>query len=128
MRVRPLSPTGDYTIGQPWLVNSPQAVAQVIRSRLKLFREEWFLDITDGTPWFTDVLGERYKTSPDAAIKSRILGTPGVSSIVTYSSVFSGSPLRTLTIKATVQTIYSVTPISISVPLTNGPIAGGVAQ
>ena len=121
MRVRPLSPTGDYTIGQPWLVNSPQAVAQIIYTRLKLWLTEWFLDTTDGTPWLTEVVGERYNKTPDAAIKARILGSPGVSSIVAYSSQFSGSPQRTLTINATVQTIYSVTPISISVPLTNGP-------
>lgn len=123
MRVRPLSPTGDYTFGQPWLVNSPQAAAQVISTRLKLWLGEWFIDTTDGTPWATQVLGERYNRTPDAAIKRRILGSPGVLSIVSYSSTFSGGARRTLTVQATVQTVFSVTPVTVSVPLTNGAVA-----
>lgn len=122
MRIRPLSPTGDYTIGQPWLIDSPQAVAQVISTRLKLWLGEWFLDTTDGTPWMTQVLGERYNRSPDAAIKRRILGSPGVLSIISYSSSFSGGSQRTLTITVTVQTQYSVTPVTISLPITNGAV------
>ena len=117
MRTRPLSPLGDFTIGQAWLVNSPQAVEQCIGTRLKLWLSEWFLDTSDGTPWLTEVLGERYGKAPDAAIKRRILGTPGVSQILSYSSQFSGSATRTLTVNVTVQTIYSVTPVSVSIPL-----------
>jgi hypothetical protein len=121
MRVRPLSPSGDYTIGSQWLVNSPQAVEQAIQTRLKLWLGEWFLDLSDGTPYFTQVLGERYNKNPDAAIKARILGTPGVSQLISYSSTFNSptdSNRRTLTVNATVQTIYSATPIAVSLPLT----------
>lgn len=121
MRYRPLSPSGDMTIGQQWLVNSPQCVEQAILTRLKLWLREFFLDITDGTPYPTQVLGERYNKSPDAAIKRRILGTPGVSQLISYSSSFNAptdSQRRTLTVNAQVQTIYSVTPVSVSLPLT----------
>lgn len=127
MRYRPLSPTGDYTIGQKWLVNSPQTVAQAIGTRLKLWLGEWFLDTTDGTPYLTQVLGERYGKNPDtaiknpdAAIKRRILGTPGVSQLLSYSSSFNAPAdgPRTLTINAQVQTIYSITPVSLNLPLT----------
>ena len=121
MRVRPLSPLGDYTIGQPWYVNSPQAVEQTIGTRLNLWLSEWFLDQSDGTPWLTEVLGERYNKTPDAAIKRRILGTPGVQQILSYTSSFSGSATRILTVNVTVQTIYSTTPISVSIPLGFGP-------
>lgn len=116
MRYRPLSATGDFTIGQRWLINNPQAVAQAILTRLKLWLGEWFIDTTDGTPYFTQVLGERYAKNPDAAIKRRILGTPGVTSIVTYSSSFNGAT-RVFTVNATVQTQFSVTPVPISIPL-----------
>lgn len=121
MRYRPLSPTGDYTIGQQWLVNSPQTVAQAIQTRLKLWLSEWFLDTTDGTPYPTQVLGERYNKAPDAAIKKRMLGTPGVSQLISYSSTFNAptdSNKRTFTVNAQVQTIYSVTPVSVSLPIT----------
>jgi hypothetical protein len=121
MRTRPLSPLGDYTIGQPWYVNNVQAVEQSIGTRLKLWLSEWFLDTTDGTPYLTEILGERYNKTPDAAIKRRILGTPGVKQILSYSSSFSGSPSRILTVNVTVQTIYSVTPVSVSIPLGLNP-------
>jgi len=117
MRTRPLSPTGDMTIGQPWYINSPQAVEQTISTRLKLWLGEWFLDVSDGTPYLTEVLGERYGKTPDAAIKARILGTPGVTQLISYSSTFSGSSTRQFTVNATVQTQYSVTPIAVSIPL-----------
>jgi hypothetical protein len=116
MRYRPLSPTGDFTIGKPWLINSPQAVGQAILTRLKLWLGEWFLDITDGTAYPTGVLAERYGKQPDAIIKRRILGTPGVVSLVSYSSVFDHKS-RTLTVNAAVQTLYSVTPVAITIPL-----------
>lgn len=120
MRYRPLSPTGDYQIGKPWLINSPQCVAQAILTRLKLWLGEFFLDTTDGTPYLTQVLGERYNKAPDAAIKRRILGTPGVAQLISYSSSFNTSAdgVRTLTVNAQVQTIYSTTPVSVTLPLT----------
>jgi hypothetical protein len=121
MRTRPLSVTGDFTIGQPWYVNNTQAVAQSISTRLKLWLGEWFLDQSDGTPYLTEILGERYNKTPDAAIKRRILGTPGVTQLLSYSSSFSGSATRILTVNATVQTLYSTTPVSVSIPLGIGP-------
>lgn len=120
MRTRPLSPLGDYTIGVPWYVNIPQAVSQSIGTRLKLWLGEWFLDTTDGTDYLGQVLGERYGKNPDAEIKGRILGTPGVTQILSYSSVFSGSATRILTISVTVQTLYSTTPVSLTFTLTLG--------
>jgi len=117
MRTRPLSPLGDYTLGQPWYVNDLQAVEQSIGTRLKLWLGEWFMDQSDGTPYLTEILGERYNKTPDAAIKRRILVTPGVTQILSYSSSFGGSANRTLTVNVTVQTLYSVTPVSVSIPL-----------
>jgi len=98
-------------------------VEQAIKTRLKLWLGEWFVDLTDGTPYPTQVLGERYGKSPDAAIKARILGTPGVTQLISYSSSFnapSDGVRRTLTVNATVQSLYSVTPVSVSLPLTVG--------
>lgn len=106
MRTRPLSPTGDFTIGLPWYVNNSTAVAQSISTRLKLWFGEWFLDVTDGTPYLTDILGERYKGDPNAAIKRRILGTPGVTGFAAYSSTFDGTR-RSLTVNAVVNTQFS---------------------
>ena len=111
MRYRQLTPSGDYTFGLPFYVNDTNAVAQAISTRLKLWYGEWFLDTTDGTPWLSQILGPRAQRNPDAAIKQRILGTPGVVSILSYSSTYTGSS-RSLTVNVTVNTLYGTTTIS----------------
>ena len=104
MRYRPLDQNGDYTISRTWLVDSPEAVAQAIQTRLGLFAGEWFLDNTDGTPYSTEVLGRNTVSTYDLAIRERILDTPGVTEIIDYASVLT--PDRHLTISATVATQY----------------------
>jgi hypothetical protein len=108
MKYRPLDAVGDYTVGKPFLANSPECVAQAIRTRLNLWRGEWFLDKTEGTDW-DSVLGKA--RSPDVVIKQRILGTPGVAQITAFSSSFDGNT-RKLTINAEVETIYGPATIS----------------
>jgi hypothetical protein len=111
MKYRALDSLGDYTVGRPFLVNSPGAVAQAIGTRLKLWRGEWFVDLSDGTPYNEDVLGKRSNRNPESAIKQRILATPGVTAITTFSSSFDGDS-RLLTINATVDTLYG--PVTVS--------------
>jgi hypothetical protein len=94
-----------------FLVNSPQAVAQLVMTRLKLSVGEWFLDSSDGTPWIGDILGANTGPTRDAAIKSRILGTPGVTAITAYSGSVQG---RAFTVTAQVQTLYGAAPISVT--------------
>lgn len=108
MFVRALSPTGDYQLGR-FLQNSSLAVAQCIRTRLGLWTGQWFLNTTEGTDWANAVLG--YNTPYDLTIQDRILGTPGVDYIQSYSSTLIG---RNLSINATVITIYDTTPIVIN--------------
>lgn len=88
MRYRPLSPSGDYTIGVPFLTGAA-ATAQAILTRLKLWQGEWFLNTADGTPWQQQILGHPPNSNVDALIKQRILGTPDVTAILQYSSSFN---------------------------------------
>jgi hypothetical protein len=113
MRYRPLDANGDYTVSVPFLANSAATVAQAIQPRLRLWLAEFFLDTSDGTPWLSEILGPRANQNPDAAIKQRILGTPGVTSILSYSSNFNGGS-RALTVTASVMTAYSTTPVQVS--------------
>jgi hypothetical protein len=122
MKVRPLDAIGDYTLGQPFLSDSPEAVAQIISTRLKLWAGEWFLDSSAGTPYLTQVLGERAVRNPDAAIKARILSTPGVIAITEYSSTFYRAE-RFMQIEAQVQTAYGSTPLSIPLSFSTVPPA-----
>jgi hypothetical protein len=112
MRYRKLDASGDYTFGTgaDFHVNTADTVAQAISTRLKLWRGEWFVDQTDGTPYLEEVLGKRTR-SPDIAIKQRILGTLGVTEIQTFTSSYDGTTRR-FAVSATVQTIYG--PVTVS--------------
>lgn len=114
MKYRKLDANGDYTFGTgaDFLINSPDAVAQAVGTRLKLWSGEWFVDTTDGMPWNEQVLGKRQAgKNPDAAIRQRILGTDGVTAISSYESSFNGETRR-LSVTATIETIYGTTTIS----------------
>jgi hypothetical protein len=106
MRYRALDANGDYQIGVPFLVDAP-AVAQAILTRLKLWQGEWFLDVTEGTPYLQSILAK--SQNPDAYLKQRILSTPNVQSILSYRSNITA---RAFSVSATVQTIYG--PVSVS--------------
>lgn len=106
MRVRQLSPTGDMTFGQSaanYLVDTPEAVAQIVKTRLLLVTGEWFLDVTDGTPWTTEGQGARAANTFDAMIQSRILSSPGVTEIVNYASSITN---RVASVVCSIKTIY----------------------
>lgn len=112
MKYRALSPTGDYQMGRAGLMltDTPQAVAQAVKTRLGLASGEWFLDIDEGTPYGTKVLGTHTQDTRDPVIKSRILDTPGVVELVNYYSTVND---RALSVTATVTTKYGVTPITV---------------
>ncbi len=60
--------------------------AQTLRSRLRVFEGEWFLDETAGTPYFQEVLGKsKNPRSAEAAIKAVIVGTPNVTGLLEFS-------------------------------------------
>ncbi|MGG6461390.1 hypothetical protein [Solilutibacter silvestris] len=116
MRYRRLDASGDYSFGRQnanFYQNQPEAVAQAIQTRLQLFTGEWFLDLTEGTPWQTDVLGKYTQDVYDSAIKDRVLGTTGVSEIVAYTSTFNGQT-RSLSVSMTVSTLYGSTQLDLT--------------
>jgi len=111
MRYRKQDDNGDFVFGKgsaDFLVNTPEAVAQLVKTRLALLVGEWFLDTTDGMPWATQVLGAGTMATYNAAIRSRILDTQGVTAIAAYSSNLDPNT-RTLSVTVTLDTIYGVT-------------------
>jgi hypothetical protein len=112
MRYRQLDAKGDYVLGfgqGEFYVNQPEAVAQAVLTRLKLYLGEWFIDITDGTDWFGSVLGNNTVSLRDVIIKTRILDTNGVNSILSFNSTFNSST-RSYTANVVIDTIYGVFP------------------
>ena len=111
MKVRKLSPTGDYLFGYPsdeFYVNNAAAVAQIISTRLKLLQGEWLLDTSQGTPYSTQILGKHSQASADAALREVILDTPGVVSISNFNSSVDNIT-RKYGMSCTVQTQYGET-------------------
>jgi hypothetical protein len=114
MRYRALDANGDYSGGRGqgnFLINSPACVAQSVLTRLRLWQGEWFLDVTEGTPWLQQILGKFAKTVYDFAIKTRVLGTTGVTSIASYSSTLD-DVTRKLSVSMTINTQFGQTEIA----------------
>lgn len=108
MRYRKLSSDGDYVFGSgknDFLVNSPEAVAQAILTRLKLWLGEWFADISDGTGWNQSIVGKQSKNLYELTLHQRVLETPGVKDIVDFQSALDPDT-RSLTVSMTVNTIF----------------------
>jgi len=112
MRYRILSDTDDYVFGSgssEFLVDSPATVAQAVKTRLLLATGEWFLNLAEGTPYSTEILGMGTQELYDQAIRERILSTPGVVSIDKYFSSLDAE--RHLAIDATINTQFGVTTV-----------------
>ena len=108
MRYRKLDKDGDFVTGHgaaDFHADSPEAVAQAVLTRLRLWAGEWFEDIEEGTPDRQKVLGKYNLRRATPAIKRRILQTPGVSSISEFTASYDGET-RTLTVSATIHTVY----------------------
>jgi hypothetical protein len=135
MRVRQLSSTGDFVFGQSqqnFLVDSPAAVAQVVKTNLRLWLGEWYLNLNDGTPYPEGVLGYHSQATADATIQNQILSIevivsstnvpagsvpgqliPAVTDIASYtSSINTGT--RAYSAETTLNTVYGPTPLQLN--------------
>lgn len=114
MRYRKLDADGDFQMGHgeaDYHIDSPEAVAQAVKTRLALLAGEWFLDLTEGTPWAARVWGKHVRDTYDPLLRRRILETEGVREITSYESSFDGET-RTLTVAATIDTVYGAVTVT----------------
>ncbi|NIF20251.1 hypothetical protein [Candidatus Pantoea multigeneris] len=114
MRYRREDADGDYTFGQgdnTWLINSPECVAQAVKTRFELWYGQWFLDTTAGTPWIQSVLGKQSPETYSLAIRQHILETQGVNAVTAFDTSKNTSTRR-VTFTATIDTIYGTTTVS----------------
>jgi hypothetical protein len=96
-------------------------VQQDILQRLRFFLGEWFLDNTQGVPWFQQILVKNpNQANIDAIFQNVILGTPGVIQLLSYS--FTPNPeQRTLLVTFKAQTTSGVVVYSGNI----SPVSGG---
>lgn len=124
MRIRAMTqpagtdPGGDMRFGRgqaDFFVNQAAGVGQNVQTRLGLYVGDWWLDISAGTPWRTQVLGRRTDATRDPAMRARILGTTGVTGIATYASQLDRST-RAFTAQVTINTQFGQTIVSTAIP------------
>lgn len=97
---------GDYTFGSnQFLINTPETVAQAVKSRLSLWLGEWFLNDQEGTPHYQKGLGKHVAQGYALAIKSRILETEGVTKLTAFNLDLN-TAARKIIITATIDTVY----------------------
>lgn len=114
MRVRKLDAAGDMQFGHnqfDFWRDVPDGPAQCVMTRLRLNYGEWWLDTLDGTPWDVEVLGFYTDSTRDPVVRARTSGTPGVNSIISYSSQLDRTS-RKYSVQMTLDTIYGKTTIS----------------
>jgi len=90
----------DLTSGGVELSSGIQAVAQGIRIAILFVQGEWFLNLDEGVPWFENdtvittkaIMGQRFdEIKVLSALRTAILGVPGVLSIAALGVEFNGA-------------------------------------
>ncbi|HBC9239942.1 TPA: hypothetical protein KE809_003418 [Klebsiella oxytoca] len=95
---------GDVVTSGDHFVTGKEETRQACISRLRLFLGEYFLDATDGTPWFQSILGKASRDIAEANIKQRLLGTRGVIAINSFEMT-SDTKERKISVVATLTDI-----------------------
>jgi hypothetical protein len=95
---------GDIVTSGDHFVTGKTETQQACICRLRLFLGEYFLDATDGTPWFQSILGKTARDIAEANIKQRILSTRGVMALNTFE-MDSDTKKRKFTVSATLTDI-----------------------
>lgn len=115
MKYRKQTATGDMAFGNGLLdfyIDTPDAVGQAVETRLKLWLGEWFLDVSEGTEYQTNVLGTGKSQSAGPTIRQRIFETEGVTEIINFDLNINADN-RHLSIVSTINTIYGQTNIEV---------------
>ena len=98
----------DMTItnGQITRAFNSEAIAQNVRERLLTIQQEWFMDLDQGLPWFSDLLGHNIdKDKIKGYILLSIAKTPGVETVETIS-LYNADATRKMGIEYSYTDIY----------------------
>ncbi len=130
MRYRKMDANDDYTFGRRnEFYTGVEAVAQAVKTRLRLLLGEWWENVEDGTPLFQEVMGQFFASidgaqEVDLVFAERIMGTQGVAEITSFDSELNPNT-RTYSALITVETIYSKS-FQITVTSAGATTASGV--
>lgn len=91
-------------------LSTARSVSPSSKTRFELWRGQWFLDLTEGTPYVQSVLGKQRSDVYITAIRERIQDTPGVLSILSFDTNYDGTSRR-VTFTSSIDTIYGQTTV-----------------
>lgn len=99
-----------------------EAVAQAVRTKILLFRREWWEDVQEGTPMFTDIVGSQMvadkQNAVDLILRDRILEVPHVETIKEFKSKLD-SKKRTYSMYCSIETSFGDTSINMDLDYIN---------
>lgn len=108
MTVRRLDDNGDIVTSGEQFITGRDEIAQTVKTRLALFLGEYFRDITDGTPWYEQILGKFTSLdTAEAVLRVRISATPGAIRLTSFDTDFDLDS-RTYSVTAGILTIYGI--------------------
>ena len=112
MLFRALDENGDWTFGKGLncYLKDADAMSANIKTRLKTWKSECFVDTELGVDW-QNYLGIGTKALLDVDIRRVTMSSDGVIRIDSYESVLDASS-RQLTVDATIQTVFSTITLS----------------
>jgi hypothetical protein len=89
----------DLQLGQAYLIDATDALAQRLRIRFRFFLGEWFLNQNEGIPYFRDV----FVKNPSRALltslfRDVVLNTPGIASVQSFELEMDASA-RSLSVR-----------------------------
>lgn len=72
------------TSGSKQFLYGKEGTLNGVYHRLRMFLGEYFLDVSDGTPWFQTILGKTPQGVAEVNIKKRISSAPDVIQITEF--------------------------------------------
>lgn len=124
MRYRKLDKNYDMVFGHDKydFLQDAEAVAQAVRTKILLFRREWWEDVQEGTPMFTDIVGSQMvadkQNAVDLILRDRILEVPHVETIKEFKSKLD-SKKRTYSMYCSIETSFGDTSINMDLDYIN---------
>lgn len=96
------------TNGDLILSQGSDAVRQHIMQRLRMFAGEWFLNLSEGVPYYQNILIKNPNPDVvDGLLKNVILSTPGVDELLNFEIDYDAS-LRKLTVDFSVRVLDTI--------------------
>ena len=93
-----------------------EAVRQYLRSKLRTFLGEWFLDGSRGVPYYEDIFKKNFNpVVVDGIFKEQILSTPGIIELLEFDMDIDSST-RSLTIQFKAKTQEGTIDFTESIP------------